>query len=135
MMLETTSTLTILGAGLNEEKPAHRLFHDLDGKGWRLVPIHPRDKGTILSSPIEHSIGPEVAKVLVFFLSPQQTLSQLIDLQENYTNNEFPFIWLQPGAADDDVLTWLNAEGIPHVVDECVVEFIHRHHISCRASY
>ncbi len=135
MMLETTSTLTILGAGLNDEKPAHRLFYDLDGKGWRLVPVHPRDEGMILSSPIEQSINLETTKVLVFFLSPQQTLNQLIELQENNTSNEVPFIWLQPGAADDDVLEWLNAKGIPHVVDECVVEFILRHHISCRTSH
>jgi predicted CoA-binding protein len=135
MMLETTSTLTILGAGLNEQKPAHRLFHDLEGKGWNLVPVHPRDEGTILAAPIEQSINPKTAKILVFFLSPHQTLNQLIELKENKEFKEFPFIWLQPGAADDDVLTWLNAEGIPHVVDECVVEFIRRHHISCRAEY
>jgi len=134
-MLESTSTLTILGAGLNDEKPAHRLFHDLDGKGWKLVPVHPRDKGFVLSSPIEQSINPTTTKILVFFLSPQQTLNQLIELHKNTTSKEFPFIWLQPGAADDDVLEWLNAEGIPHVVDECVVEFILRHHITFRISH
>ena len=38
-------SIHILGAGLNPERPAHQAIHDLDGKGWRLVPIHPRDAG------------------------------------------------------------------------------------------
>jgi predicted CoA-binding protein len=44
-------------------------------------------------------------------------------------NKPFPFIWLQPGAADDFVLEWLNLNDVPHVVDDCVVEFIRRHHL------
>ena len=59
------SSIHVLGAGLNPEKPAHRAIHDLDGKGWRLVPIHPRDAGgAILGRPIrpaiEEGLQPEV---------------------------------------------------------------------------
>ncbi|MDA0715250.1 MAG: CoA-binding protein [archaeon] len=128
-MLEHTKTLAILGAGLNEQKPAHRLFHDLNGRGWTLIPVHPNDKGNILSNNIVSTIEPTSVSVVVFFLSPQQTMAQLRSFEARLLNKPFPFIWLQPGAADDFVLEWLNLNDVPHVVDDCVVEFIRRHHL------
>ena len=32
-------SIHILGAGLNSARPAHQAIHDLDGRGWSLVPI------------------------------------------------------------------------------------------------
>jgi predicted CoA-binding protein len=129
MMLESTPTLTVLGAGLNDQKPAHRLFHDLAGRGWNLVPVHPRDNGHILTHQIQSSFDLDSTEILVFFLSPQQTFDQLKDIHDHIGSGHFPFVWLQPGAADEDVLAWLNEHNIPHVVDECVVQFILRHHV------
>ena len=50
-------SIHILGAGLNSTRPAHQAIHDLDSRGWRLVPIHPRDAGkTILGRAIRREI-------------------------------------------------------------------------------
>ena len=35
----------VLGAGLNTERPAHHAVHDLSGRGWTPVPVHPTDAG------------------------------------------------------------------------------------------
>ena len=75
-------SIYILGAGLNPEKPAHQAIHDLDGKGWRLVPIHPRDAGgAILGRPIrpiiEEGFQPEV---VVFFLAPERAKQAVMEL-------------------------------------------------------
>ena len=81
-VLRTATTIHVLGAGLNPEKPAHRAIHDLDGKGWRLVPVHPRDAGgAILGRPIrpalEDGIVPEI---VVFFLAPERAKQAVREL-------------------------------------------------------
>ena len=40
--LETIQTVHIIGAGLNQKKPAHQAFHDANDKGFRMVPVHPK---------------------------------------------------------------------------------------------
>ena len=37
--LRTVQTVHIIGAGLNQKKPAHRAFHDASDKGFRMVPV------------------------------------------------------------------------------------------------
>ena len=127
MMLETRRNIMVLGAGLDAAKPAHRLFLDLQHTNWSFIPVHPLDKGDVLGNEIQPSALSINADIAVFFLSPQRTMEQLLLFDNTIPTDELPFIWLQPGAANEDVLEWLNAHDVDHVVDECIVEFIQRH--------
>ena len=63
-LLLDAKSIHIIGSGLNSERPAHRAIHDLDGLGWRLVPVHVRDAGaTIRNIPIRKEID-EGIKIL-----------------------------------------------------------------------
>ena len=65
------SSIHILGAGLKTEKPAHQAIHDLDGKGWRLVPVHPNDAGGAVNGwPIRAAIEDGIHPEVVVFSSP-----------------------------------------------------------------
>ena len=113
-VLRTATTIHVLGAGLNPEKPAHRAIHDLDGKGWRLVPVHPRDAGgAILGRPIrpalEDGIVPEI---VVFFLAPERAKQAVRELTVRYGMESMPLLWFQPGSEHEDVLEMLNEAGI-----------------------
>ena len=51
--LRSVRTVHVIGAGLKEDRPANRAFHDMKERGYRMVPVHPRDAGsTILGRPI-----------------------------------------------------------------------------------
>ena len=109
-VLRTATTIHVLGAGLNPEKPAHRAIHDLDGKGWRLVPVHPRDAGgAILGRPIrpalEDGIVPEI---VVFFLAPERAKQAVRELTVRYGMESMPLLWFQPGSEHEDVLEMLS---------------------------
>ena len=130
-VLRTATTIHVLGAGLNPEKPAHRAIHELDGKGWRLVPVHPRDAGgAILGRPIrpalEDGIVPEI---VVFFLAPERAKQAVRELTVRYGMESMPLLWFQPGSEHEDVLEMLNEAGILHIVDDCIVRFVQRHHL------
>lgn len=131
-MVQSASTIHILGAGLKPERPAHQAIHDLDGKGWRLVPIHPRDAGgAILGRPIRASIEDGIRpEVVVFFLAPERAKQAVLELIMRFEHEDMPLLWFQPGSEHEGVLEMLNEAGLLHIVDDCIVRFIQRHHLS-----
>lgn len=127
-------SIHVLGAGLKPDRPAHRLVHDLDQRGWRLVPIHPNDAGgAILGRPIRASLeAADPASVVVFFLSPQRTMMALIRMIASVPREDMPMVWLQPGATDEDVLALLEEGGYDAVTETCIVRFIEAHDLQAR---
>ena len=119
-ILRSATSIHILGAGLNAEKPAHRAIHDLDGRGWRLVPVHPKDAGgAILGRPIRPSLEEGVVpEVVVFFLAPERAKQAVMELTVRYGVDAMPLLWFQPGSEHEDVLEMLNESGILHIVDD-----------------
>jgi predicted CoA-binding protein len=139
-ILETVQrarSLHILGAGHRSEKPAHQAIHDLNELGWRLVPIHPRDAGaSILGRPVRPRLeSHEHVEVLVFFLAPERALDMVRELVVRYSKATMPLLWFQPGSEHEEVLEMLNEMGVLHIVDDCIVRFIHRHHLTAEVPH
>ena len=133
-LVSKASSIHILGAGLKAERPAHQAIHDLDGKGWRLVPVHPNDaggavKGWPIRASIEDGIRPEV---VVFFLAPERAKQAVLELIMNVEPRSMPLLWFQPGSEHEEVLEMLNEAGILHIVDDCIVRYTQRHHLERR---
>ena len=128
-------SIHVLGAGLKPDRPAHQLVHDLDQRGWRLVPIHPNDAGgAILGRPIRASLeAADPPSVVVFFLSPQRTMMALIRMIASVPREDMPLVWLQPGATDGDVSALLEEGGYDAVTETCIVRFIEAHDLQARA--
>ena len=130
-------SIHILGAGMNPQRPAHQAIHDLDGRGWRLVPIHPNDAGgSILGRPIRPLIEKGIApQVVVFFLAPERAKKAVLELMIRFPLAEMPLLWFQPGSEHEEVLEMLNEADITHIVDDCIVRFVQRHHLKSAEPY
>ena len=75
VVLLGAETIHIIGSGLNSQKPANRAILDLNGLGWRLVPIHVGIQGNISNIPIRKEIDEGIIpEVVVLFLAPQRAL-------------------------------------------------------------
>lgn len=124
-------SIHVLGAGMKADRPAHQAFHDLNGRGWRLVPVHPLDAGgSILGHPVRPALeGGVLPEVVVFFLAPERAKAAVRELVLRCEPSEMPLLWFQPGSEHEDVLEMLNEAGILHIVDDCIVRFILRHHL------
>lgn len=122
----------ILGAGLNQDRPAHKAFYDMRGRGYRMVPVHPRDAGsTIEGMPIvPHPWASDEPELFVMFLSPIRTL----DLLRKWViaGRNIPFIWLQPGAESDDTTDLLRDADIPYSAGKCWVVTSLENDIFCK---
>ena len=126
--INSAQSIHILGSGLNPERPAHRAIHDLDGRGWRLVPVHPRDAGRcilgrVIRREIEEGISPDI---VVFFLAPERAKAAILAMIMKFGSNEMPLIWLQRGAESDELSEMLEENGLKHVKNDCIVEYITR---------
>ena len=130
-------SIHILGAGMNPQRPAHQAIHDLDGRGWRLVPIHPNDAGgSILGRPIRPLIEKGITpQVVVFFLAPERAKKAVLELMIRFPLAEMPLLWFQPGSEHEEVLEMLNEADITHIVDDCIVRFVQRHHLKSAEPY
>ncbi len=119
--LRHTRSVHVLGAGLNQDRPAHKAFQDMKGRGYRMVPVHPRDAGnTIHGLPIvPHPWASDKPELFVMFLSPDRTLGLL--RKWLLTERQIPFVWLQPGAESEDVEDFLRETGVPHSIGKCWV--------------
>ena len=121
----------VFGAGLNAERTSHTAVPELRRRGWRVVPVHPRDGGACIDGvPIRSSVeeGTSVG-VAVLFLAPERARAQVRRLL--MTPHETPpLVWFQPGAEDDIALEWLKDAGWPSVHADCIVRYSERHHLS-----
>ena len=131
LFLRQTKSIHILGAGLNQERPAHKAFHDMRGRGYRMIPVHPRDAGsTIEGMPIvPHPWASEEPELFVMFLSPDRTIALL--RKWLIAGRHIPFIWLQPGAESEDAIDLLRDADIPYSTGRCWVVTSLENDISC----
>lgn len=128
-------SIHILGSGMNPERPAHQAILDLDNAGWRLVPVHPRDAGgSIAGRPIRASIEDGIVpEIVVFFLAPERAKQAVQNLLFRFDRETMPLLWFQPGSEHEDVLEMLNEADLPHIVDDCIVRFVKRHHLTANS--
>ena len=129
--LVNSRSIHILGAGLNKERTAHTAVGELSQRGWRVVPIHPRDAGATISGiPIRPNIekGVEI-EVFVLFLAPERARNEVKKLLLRELETP-PIVWFQPGAEDETAISWLNDAGWSIVYDDCIVRFIERNDLT-----
>ena len=129
--INQAQSIHILGAGLNADRPANRAIHDLDGRGWRLVPVHPRDAGnSILGRVIRPEIEPGIQPdIVVMFLAPARAQTAVMSMIVRYGTENMPLIWLQRGAESDDLAEMLESSEIKYVKQDCIVEYITRNNM------
>ena len=128
--LSDISSIHIIGAGLNKERTAHTAVEEISQRGWRVVPVHPRDAGATISGiPIRSEIEEGVRiEIVVLFLAPKRAREVIRKLLIRHINSP-PLIWFQPGAEDEISISWLEDAGWKFVYDDCIVRFIERNNL------
>tara|TARA_B100000459_G_scaffold141224_1_gene100852 strand:+ start:5585 stop:6277 length:693 start_codon:yes stop_codon:yes gene_type:complete len=132
-MLSSTETIHIYGAGLKTERPAYSAVRELSERGWAIAPLHPNDGGaTIEGFPIRPSLEDGIVpKVVVLFLAPERARAVVRNLIIRFEKEEFPLVWFQIGAEDEQARQALQEMGVPFIEDDCIVRFTERHSLQC----
>ncbi|MBD51633.1 MAG: hypothetical protein CMB08_06985, partial [Euryarchaeota archaeon] len=96
------NSIHVIGAGLNKERTAHTAVGEISQRGWRVVPVHPRDAGaTVSGTPIRSGLEEGVKlELVVLFLAPERAQKVVKELLLRNLKSP-PLIWYQPGAEDE----------------------------------
>lgn len=134
--ITASSVIHIFGAGVNPEKPAHKAVHELSARGWAVAPIHPRDAGaTINGFPIRPSIDNGISpEIVVLFLAPERARGVVRSLILSQDHDQFPLVWFQHGAEDEDAISALEEMGADYVIDDCIVVNSNTNDLKCENS-
>ena len=132
----SSSTIHIFGAGLNSTRPAHTAVKELSDRGFAVAPVHPKDAGaTIEGFPIRPQLDEGVLpEIVVLFLAPERARVAVRKLMLSIERENFPLIWLQPGAGDEETIEALTELGVDYVQEDCIVRFCERHSLECSNS-
>lgn len=124
------NSVHIIGAGLNKERTAHTAVGEISQRGWRVVPVHPRDAGaTVSGSPIRSELEEGIElELVVLFLAPERAQKVVKKLLLKNLHHP-PLIWYQPGAEDETSINWLEEAGWKVVYNDCIVRFLERNNM------
>ena len=135
-VLSSAHVIHIYGAGLNTERPAYSAVSELKERGWAVAPIHPRDGGgTIEGFPIRPNIDDGIIpEVVVLFLAPERARAVVRNLIIRFSKEDFPLVWFQLGAEDEQSRQALEEMGVQYIEHDCLVRFAERHSLKCKSS-
>ena len=124
------NSIHVIGAGLNKERTAHTAVGEISQRGWRVVPVHPRDAGATVSGfPIRSGLEEGVKlELVVLFLAPERAQKVVKELLLRNLKSP-PLIWYQPGAEDETSINWLEEAGWRVVYGDCIVRFLKRNNM------
>ncbi|MGI9666888.1 MAG: CoA-binding protein [Acidimicrobiia bacterium] len=110
--------IAVVGATDAPGKYGGIIYRDLKGKGYRVVGVNPT-RTTVDGDPAFPTLDdlPEQPDIVNVVVPPRFTLRVLNQVAEM----EDVAVWIQPGAADDEVRARVRELGIPALVDACIM--------------
>ncbi len=117
-LISRLSTLAVVGASRDPQKPARRVPSYLAAKGLEIIPVNPNASWILgrRARPALSTVSEAVDLVLVF--RPSEEAGALI--REGSERSERPALWLQEGIRDDEAATRARASGRTVVQDLCL---------------
>lgn len=110
--------IAVVGATDAPGKYGGIIYRDLKEKGYRVVPVNPTrplvDGDPAFATLADLPESPDIVNVVV---PPRRTMRVI----EDAARMDDTAVWIQPGAADDEVRERVDELGIPALIDACIM--------------
>jgi uncharacterized protein len=118
VLKKSAITIAIVGATDHPEKFGSIIYRNLKRKGYHVVPVNPSwtsvDGDPCFASVSDLPVKPDIIN---FVTQPDVTLRVLRDCLSNH----FMTVWIQPGAANAEVLLFLKSHPFNWLANECIM--------------
>ena len=116
---ERNAIIALIGASNNKNKYGNRIYLDLRSKGYRVIPINPKEElieGDKAYRTIEEiETLPDIANFVVPPPIAMKIAQHIADLGIKH-------LWFQPGSESDELEDWLkNTEEIKYLINSCIM--------------
>lgn len=118
-LLSSTTTIAIVGASGNSEKPSYDIMQRLQRSGYRVIPVNPRET-EILGERAYPSLAdvPERIDIVDVFRRPEDTPP----IADEAVAIGAKALWLQHGIASEEAADRAAGSGLIVVMDRCIGE-------------
>jgi predicted CoA-binding protein len=115
-LLTDASTIAVVGASNNPERAAYGIMKKLQGVGYRVIPVNPRETEVLgeRAYPALADIPVPVDIVDVF-----RRAEDTPGIADEAVAIKAKVLWLQSGIANDDAAARAKAGGVTPVMDAC----------------
>jgi predicted CoA-binding protein len=116
-ILTTASTIAMVGASDNPEKPSHRIFKQLLDAGYKVIPVNPKET-SVLGVPAVASLAAihEPVDIVDVFRRAEDTPP----IADEAAAIGAKVLWLQLGISNDETAARAHAKGLTVVMDKCI---------------
>lgn len=119
-ILRTVKVIAMVGASSNWNRPSYFAMKYLQKKGFRIIPVNPKEAGTqILGETVYASLADVKDKVdMVDIFRNSEAAAGIID--EALAMNPRPrVVWMQLGVRNDGAAARAEAEGLTVIMNRC----------------
>jgi predicted CoA-binding protein len=118
-ILSKYKTVAVVGLSSSPERPSHRVARYLKDKGYRIIPVNPRETGVLGEKAYPDLCAvPEPIKVVDIFRGAE-TVPRVV-AQAMYV--EARAIWMQEGIVHEAAEARARRAGMAVVMDRCMMK-------------
>jgi predicted CoA-binding protein len=116
-LLVEASTIAVVGASSNPDRPSHGVFKALLARGYRVIPVNPNETA-VLGQRAYASLEdvPEPIDIVDVFRRPEHTPR----IADQAARVGAKALWLQLGIVNDEAARRAASRGLKVVMDNCL---------------
>ena len=116
-LLTSATTVAIIGASSNSDKPSHGIMKKLQRVGYHVIPVNPREKEVLGEKAYASLLDiPEHVDIVDVFRRSEDTPA----IADEAVKIGAKALWLQTGIANEDAAARAKAGGLMVVMDACI---------------
>jgi predicted CoA-binding protein len=116
-LLSAASTIAIVGASSNPERPSNGIMRKLKSEGYRVIPVNPNET-EVLGERAYRTLAdvPDPIDIVDVFRRPEFTPAIADDAVKVHAKS----LWLQTGVSNEQAAARATAGGLTVVMDSCI---------------
>ena len=120
-LLRRARTIAVIGLSEDESRPAYSVSKYMQGKGYRIIPVHPTAQN-VLGEKVYPSLS-EAAKAekidIVDVFRRPDAVPAIVD---EVSALGLPFLWLQETVVHEEAAEKARRAGVMVVMDKCILK-------------
>ena len=116
-LLAAASTIVVVGASSNPDRPSNGVMRKLKSAGYRVIPVNPNETEVLGERAYPSLLDvPERIDIVDVFRRPEYTPA----IADEAVKVGAKALWLQSGVTNEDAAARGAAGGLMVVMDECI---------------
>lgn len=121
-ILTQSKTIAVVGLSDKPDRPSFGVSQYMQQHGYRIIPINPAAKGTILGEQAYANLDDAKAAVgKIDLVDVFRDPVYVPEIVKDVMRLKIPYLWLQQGVCHEEAAEWAEKDGVKVVMDRCIM--------------